>query len=196
MNQALKIPTPISSENYLEGEKHSEIRHEFISGEIFAMAGESKIHNIIVLNLAVQLRNHLRDQPPGRVFMENVKTQVKKAQEERYYYPDLQVSCENSVLQEYYESDPKLIIEVLSPSTERFDRADKFYAYRKLTSLKEYVLVAQDTPRVEIYRRATQWELELYTDLKITIKLDSIQFKGTLTDIYEGVPFESQGRMR
>lgn len=192
MNQVLKIPTPISAEDYLEGEKHCEIRHEFINGEIFVMAGESKSHNLITGNLYIALRNHLRDQQLCRVFMENVKTQVKNVQEERYYYPDLQVSCDPSTLQEYYESFPKLIIEVLSPSTERFDRADKFYAYRKLMSLEEYVLVAQDTPRVEIYRRVTQWELELYTEMKATIKLDSIQFEGSLAEIYEGISFESQ----
>jgi Uma2 family endonuclease len=188
MNQALKTSVLMSARNYLEGEKHSDTRHEFINGEIFAMAGESKAHNTIVLNLAVLLRNHLK--LPCRVFMENVKTQVKNAQEERYYYPDLQVSCETASLQDYYESAPKLIIEVLSPSTERFDRADKFYAYRRLSSLEEYVLIAQDTPRIEVYRRAMQWELELYTEMTTEVKLDSIAFTVTLADIYADISFE------
>jgi len=121
-----------------------------------------------------------------------LKTLVKNATDERYYYPDLQVSCKLSSLQEYDESAPQLIVEVLSSSTERYDRADKFYAYRKLSSLKEYVLIAQDTPRVEIYRHSTQWDLELFTDIMTTVYLESIELEIALTAIYEGIVFSSK----
>lgn len=190
MNQALKVSASVSVEDYLEREKYCEIRHEFVNGEVFSMAGESKFHNLIVGNLYVALRRHLRDKPSCRVFMESVKTQVRSDQEVRYFYPDLQVSCESSALSEYYESAPKLVIEVLSPSTERFDRADKFYAYRKLPSLEEYVLVAQDTPRVEVYRLVNQWELELYTEMSMVVALDSVGFSLKLINIYEDIVFD------
>jgi Uma2 family endonuclease len=191
MNQAIKIPTKITPAEYLAGEQHSPIRHEFINGEIYAMAGESKAHNTIALNLALQLRQHLRNKPPCRVFIENIKTWIKTADEERYYYPDLQVSCNTSSLQEHYETAPCVIIEILSPSTERYDRADKFYAYRKLPNLQEYVLIAQDTARVEVYRRSTQWELEIYTDMTAAVYLESIELEIAIAMIYEGIVLES-----
>lgn len=191
MNPTLKIPTKLTPEDYLAGEQHSPIRHEFINGEIYAMAGESKHHNLITGNLYIVLRNHLRNNPSCRVFIENIKTWIKTVDEERYYYPDLQVSCHASSLKEQHETSPCIIIEILSPSTERYDRADKFYAYRKLPSLQEYLLIAQDTVRVEVYRCSTQWELEIYTDMIASVYLESIELKVALAMIYEGIIFES-----
>ncbi len=151
----------ISPEDYLEGEKYSDIRHEYVNGSIYAMAGESKTHNTITLNIALALKTHLRDSS-CRVFMENVKIHVQHPKDKKYFYPDLQVTSESDDDDEYYEDNPKLIIEVLSPSTERYDRSEKFSAYRKISSLLEYVLVAQDIQRVEVYRRSTHWDLEVY----------------------------------
>ena len=186
MSRAATKNTYLLPSEYLEGETYSDTRHEYINGNVYAMAGESKAHNIIVGNIYTVLRHHLRGSL-CRVYMENVKVQIKTARSEHYFYPDVQVSCAAAGGNAYYEQSPKLIIEVLSPATERFDRADKFYAYRSLDSLEEYILVAQDTPRVEIYRRNTHWEWELYTDDASDIRLESVGATLTFKTIYESV---------
>jgi len=183
----------LSPQDYLAGEETSPQRYEYVDGAVYVMAGESKTHNSITLNIAVFLRTALRGSP-CRVFMENVKTQVKTAHSERYYYPDLQVSCGGGDTRSHYESQPKLIVEVLSNSTERRDRADKFFAYRQLDSLQEYVLVAQDTQRVEIYRRDNHWEWTLYTETDNPIPLNSLGLTLNLGTVYEDteVPVTAQ----
>jgi Uma2 family endonuclease len=184
---ALKIDY-ISVEDYLAGEPLSDIRHEYINGAVYAMAGESKAHNTVAGNVYMALRNHLRGSP-CRAYMENVKVQVRQKHSEAYYYPDIQVVCGGTAENPYYETAPQLIIEVLSPSTERHDRAEKFHAYRQLESLQEYVLIAQDTRRVEIYRRANQWEWELYTGEQAECSLASVGLTLRLDAVYEDVAF-------
>lgn len=188
MNAALKVST-ISPEDYLKGKETSPIRYEYIDGEVYAMAGESEPHNIIALNFALLLKNHLRGSP-CRVFMENIKTHVKTATIERFYYPDLQVKCGRISSKNQIITHPKLIVEILSPSTERYDRSNKFYAYRQLESLEEYVLVAQDEKRIEIYRRETNWEWELYQEDTLTKPyLKSVDLAISFEDIYEDITF-------
>ena len=116
------------------------------------MAGPKRAHNIISMNLSATLFNHLRG-TTCRVFGFDMKVGIQTASDDLFYYPDLHVSCEESN-NEHFNSKPKLIIEVLSDSTERKYRAEKFYNYRKLESLQDYVLVAQDCQRVEIYSRS------------------------------------------
>jgi Uma2 family endonuclease len=186
MTLPLKKTDFIPVADYLAGEPLSDIRHEYIDGEVYAMAGESKAHNTVSGNVYMALRRHLRGSS-CRAYMENVKVQVKQAHHESYYYPDIQVVCGEIAENPYYETAPVLIVEVLSPSTERYDRADKFHAYRQLDSLREYVLIAQDTPRVEVYRRAKQWEWELYTGEDAACYLDSVEMRLSLADVYEDV---------
>lgn len=174
--------TGISVEDYLEGEKIAEVRHEYVNGEVFAMTGTTKRHNRIALNLALSLRNALAGKP-CRVYMENVKVHVKTAREERFYYPDLHVECRPFTDHDYYSEHPRLIVEVLSDSTEQGDRSDKFYAYRELASLEEYVLVAQDEQRVEVYRRAGGWDVAIYGPQE-TVRLESIGANLAVAAIY------------
>jgi len=188
MNAALKL-SPISPEDYLKGEETSPIRYEYVDGEVYAMAGESEPHNIVALNFALLLKTHLRGSP-CRVFIENIKTHVKTAKIERFYYPDLQVKCGGISFKNQVITHPKLIVEILSPSTERYDRSDKFYAYRHIESLEEYVLVAQDEKRIEIYRRETNWEWELYQeDSSIKPYLKSVDVELSFDEIYEDITF-------
>jgi Uma2 family endonuclease len=185
MNAALKMI--ISPEDYLIGEETSPIRYEYVDGEVYAMAGESKAHNTIATNLVVLLKTHLKGSP-CRVYMENVKTHIKTQTTECFYYPDLQVSCSKDSLQKsHVETAPKLIIEVLSPSTERYDRTEKLYAYQQLESLEEYVLVAQHEQYVEIYRRQTQWQREIYQLEQPYLK--SLDLTLSFEDIYENISF-------
>ena len=176
----------ISPEEYLEGEKLAYTRHEYIDGKVYAMAGDSRNHNTIAGNVCMALRAALRGSP-CRVFMENVKTRIQTTHSSRFYYPDVQVGCNSQQAESHEEREPRLIIEVLSSSTERFDRSDKFFAYRQLGSLEEYLLVAQDTRRVELFRRSTGWEWELYTDEEQPIRLDSVGVELHLKDVYEDV---------
>lgn len=176
----------ISIDDYLEGELISDIKHEYINGEVYAMAGAKRAHNIICMNLVAVLHPHLRG-TPCRVFSSDMKVGILTATDDIFYYPDVQVSCEKNG-NDHYNAEPKLIIEVLSDSTERKDRVEKFYTYRKLASLEEYVLVAQDCLRVEIYRRSTGWDVELLGEGK-SFQFESVGLALTVADVYQDVEF-------
>jgi Uma2 family endonuclease len=179
----------LSVEDYLKGEKTAEMRHEYVDGEVYAMVGTTKVHNEIALNIALILRGDIA-QRPCRVYMSDVKVHVQTKTQERFYYADLHVKCEPFTEHPYFSEHPKLVVEILSDSTERNDRSDKFYAYRRLPSLEEYILVAQDEPRVEIYRRATGWDLEIFGPGEL-FRLDSIGAEMAVDAVYEGVELEA-----
>jgi Uma2 family endonuclease len=184
MNAILARQAKISIEDYLQGELVSDIKHEYVNGEVYAMAGAKRPHNIISMNLSVLLGSHLRG-TPCQAYNSDMKVGILTATDDYFYYPDLHVSCEKTG-NELYNQEPKLIIEILSDSTERTDRAEKFRDYRKLASLEEYVLVAQDTPRVEIYRRAENWDLALFTQDE-QFCLTSIDLSLHVAEVYENV---------
>ena len=120
------------------------------------------------------------------MFISDVKVRVQGARDDRFYYPDLLVSCTKHEASAYYTEAPVLIAEVLSASTERHDRAEKFYHYRKLDSLQEYVLIAQDLMRVEVYRRASGWDLELFGEGN-RFRLETVDLELGVEELYEGV---------
>lgn len=125
---------------------------------------------------------------PCRVHSGEMKVRIQTADDDCFFYPDLHVTCSASDTAEQYNSQPKLIIEVLSDTTERYDRAEKFHHYRKLASLEEYVLIAQDTQRVECYRSSAAWDLQLYQQGD-QVGFASIGLELSIQDIYEGVVF-------
>ena len=172
----------VSSTDYLMGERISEIRHEYVDGDTYAMAGGTKAHNEIAGNVYGLLRAHFRGSP-CRVFIGDVKVHVAWDWRERFYYPDIVVGCEANDADPYVIEQPKLIVEVLSDSTERNDRSDKFYAYRRLASLVEYVLVAQDVRRVEVYRRETCWDLDVY-ETAAKFSLSCVGLDLTIAEVY------------
>ncbi len=174
----------ISIEDYLQGELVSDIKYEYVNGEVYAMAGAKRPHNIVSMNLSVLVGGHLRG-TPCQAYNSDMKVGILTDSDDYFYYPDLHVSCEKNA-NELYNQQPKLIIEILSDSTERIDRAEKFRDYRKLASLEEYVLVAQDTPRVEIYRRAENWELNLFFE-NDCFCLNSIDLSLQVAEVYENV---------
>jgi len=131
----------VTVEDYLSGELRSEVRHEFIGGSVYAMAGASEEHNTIGLNLATALHAHLGD-GPCRVFMVDMKVRLHIARDEVFYYPDLMVTCDSRDTDRYFMRHPKVLIEVLSGETERTDRREKFFSYTSIETLEEYVLVA------------------------------------------------------
>ena len=185
MEIAVKTGT-VSVEEYLAGEPRSEVRHEYIGGEVYAMAGASEEHNTISLNLASALRTHLRGKA-CRVFMVEMKVRLCVAQEDVFYYPDLMVTCDPRDTDRYAKRFPKVLIEVLSADTARTDRREKFFSYTGIETLEEYVLVAQDRQEVTVFRRSAQWAPEVLTPTGRPLELTSIEFSLALDAIYEGV---------
>jgi Uma2 family endonuclease len=176
-------PVLLPPDQYLEMELTSPVKHEYIAGSIYAMTGSSDTHNLIALNLAMILRDHLKG-TPCRVFMADVKVRIESANV--FYYPDLMVSCE-SPRNRYYREQPILIVEVLSTSTANFDARAKRDDYQKLESLREYVLVSQECMDVRVYRRVeSKWELSIYTDHS-AIPLNSVELEIPIERIYEDV---------
>ncbi len=178
----------ISHKDYLEGEKVSPIKHEYIRGEVYAMVGASKAHDTITLNLLTLLRNHVRGSG-CRVYTGDLKVYIETA--DVYYYPDALVTCEQrdiTASEEYFIRYPRLVVEVLSPSTEAFNRGDKFADYRQIETLEEYVLVSQDRINVECFRRNDQGRWVLYPySAEDELELTSISFKCPIVELYEDV---------
>jgi Uma2 family endonuclease len=153
----------LTPEEYLQIEAQSPIKHEYIDGQIYAMAGASDPHVTIAGNLLPLLRSHVRGSG-CRVYISDMKTRIETLN--RFYYPDVLVTCDPRDLEtSTYKRFPTLIVEVLSDSTEAFDRGDKFVDYQTLESLREYVLINTKRQRVECFRRNDEglWVLQFYT---------------------------------
>ena len=134
---------------YLVIEPEGNVRHEFIDGELVAMTGTSRAHNAIVTNLTISIGSHLRG-TACRVASNDMKVVISEAN--RSYYPDLMVNCSDPADEpdDYTETQPRLVIEVLSPSTEDYDRGDKRLHYQQISSLQDYVLIAQSIALAEV----------------------------------------------
>jgi Uma2 family endonuclease len=183
-NMLPEIPL-LSVEEYLDLEINATERHEYVAGEIFAMCGVSTAHNLIALNVYSAFRNHLHG-GPCKAFVSDVKVRLKIRMDEFFYYPDVMVACGNEGLEKYFLRDPKVIVEVLSPSTEGTDRREKFINYRRIPTLEEYILIAQDTPEVTIHRRSTEWTPTVLTALEAVAEIQSIELSLPLTRVYDG----------
>ena len=182
-----QYPERMTPEEYLEWEATQECRHEYINGEIIAMTGGSLPHNDITLNFYTALRFHLR--PRGcRVNVSDVKVQANNS---RYFYPDLVISCDfRDRESRNFIQHPQVIIEVLSPSTGNYDRTKKLQYYRQIASLQEYVLVDPESISVEVYRRGEDkiWFYCAYSQGEEII-LSSLDFHCAIELIYEGISF-------
>lgn len=177
---------PLSIEDYLKGELESDIRHEFYDGQVYAMAGAGERHNTIALNIATLLRQNTRG-TECRSFIADMKLYLSDL--DRFYYPDVLLTCDVDDNHEYYKEKPCLIVEVLSPSTEGTDRREKLHAYQNIPSLKEYVMVAQDEQKVELYRRDGEiWQYFLL-DKDDTLELECLDLALSMSAIYEDVEF-------
>ncbi|PWU20769.1 MAG: hypothetical protein C5B50_03190 [Verrucomicrobia bacterium] len=174
---------PVS--DYLAAEEASEVRHEYLGGMIYAMAGETRAHNTICLNLAAAIRDRLKN--PCKLYMSGVRVNLQIRGDEYFYYPDIVVTCDPRDTHPRIVQFPKLIIEVLSESTERIDRREKFLAYTTLDSLDEYVLTAQDTPEAIIFRRVSNWAQEKTIGGTGRLGLKSLGLELSVGELYEGV---------
>lgn len=179
-------------EEYLAFERASEEKHEFIDGTVYLMTGASREHNLIVFNLANVLGNQLK----GRDCEAYVNDMRVRVEMDNCVYPDVSVVCGSPQFEDSQADtllNPTVIIEVLSPSTEQYDRGSKFQRYRALESLHEYLLVTQEKPRIEHYARQADgaWLLTDAVDVVATVKLNSIDCTLPLADVYTKVKFEA-----
>jgi Uma2 family endonuclease len=177
---------PTTLEKYLEIEVDSPIRHEFVDGYMFAMAGSKDNHNTIVINLTTQIRQAIRG-TLCRVFAENIKVQTPM---NKFYYPDVFVTCQEPNDGSTIKQFPCFIIEVLSDSTTDIDRDEKFHNYRKISSLQAYILVSQKHKVVEVFSHLEDntWRYEILEN-EGKLELPCINASLTLEDIYEDVDF-------
>lgn len=181
-----------SSEEYLALEEKAGYKSQFIAGEIFAMAAAEPDHVIIQSNVVGELRNRFRGRPCN-VFGSDLR--VKAQDSQLYTYPDASALCGvaeyDATCRPRSLTNPQAIFEVLSPSTELFDRGDKFSRYRRLDSLVDYVLIASAHVRVEHYvrQRGNAWELTEYDQLSDVVPLRSVDCELPLAEIYHQVRF-------
>ena len=176
---------------FLVWEEHQPERNEFFRGETFAMVGGTARHNRVILNLASRIGDHL-DGTTCQVFAENMKVQIS----EGVLYPDVMVTCGKAEAgDEQTVTDPKLIVEVLSPSTKGYDKRDKFILYRTLASLREYVLIDPVKRQVEVFTMAEggTWTLTDQTGADV-LTLTSIDCKLSMQLVFKGVEFEAHER--
>lgn len=190
------ITSPQSSyltpEEYLQSEVARDIKHEYIDGKIRPVSDVDDVHVTIAGNIAFLLLSHLRSSG-CRVYISDMKVRIE--QKNRFYYPNVLVTCEDKDRENStFKKFPSLIIEVLSDSTEAFDRGDKFADYQSLPSLQEYVLVNAKKARVECFRRTQEglWLLQFYELKDRQFELTSVDFTGKISDVYEEVEFDKQ----
>ena len=176
----------LAEDVYLEAEKYSDIRHEYVDGQVYAMAEVNKRHVLITGNVSTTLRIGARGSH-CKVYSSDMK--VRTAAHKTYYYPDVVVGCEDDEASDYYLEKPCLIVEVLSDSTEKRDRREKLLAYINIPTLKAYLLVAQDQDEVEMfYREPTgNWWVETFSSLESTLTLPCPETSLSLAEIYEGI---------
>ena len=180
----------LTEQEYLEIERAADVRSEFFAGEMFAMAGASLEHSLITANVTGELRAQLKRRP-CRVVSADMRVRVSMTG--LYTYPDVVVICEEPQLADEHVDtllNPTLIVEVLSPTTEAYDRGDKFAQYRRLESLREYVLIAQDRQRIERYVRQSEgqeWLLSEISDPAGRVPLTAIGCELALTEVYDKV---------
>ena len=196
--------TRLTPEEYITFERKAQpdaeiIRYEYLNGELIAMSGASRAHNLITMNVSMALHSRLRGR--GCETYAN-EMQVSAPLTASYFYPDIVVVCEEPRFEDdVFDTllNPIILVEVLSPSTEAYDRGEKFAHYRQLVSLQEYILVAQSKVLVEHYRRQEKhgttpvsrkdWLFTDFHELAEVLRLTSIQCELPLQEIYERVPF-------
>jgi Uma2 family endonuclease len=175
---------------YLALERRDPSRSEYLNGQILAQAGASRRHNLIAGNLFSELRLQLKGRP-CEIYISDMR--VKVSPTGLYTYPDVVALCAPSHFEDDHEDtllNPAIIVEVLSPSTEAYDRGEKFVHYRRLESLQAYLLIAQDKMRIEQYvRQGDQWVLSEYSDPAASVHLEAIACDLVLQDIYLTLDF-------
>jgi len=177
----------VSVADYLAAEKAGKARGEYPGEAVYAVAGETTTHNQIVGNLYLALRGHLKGKP-GRVYANDIRVNFDARNNECFYCSDIVVTCDKRDSRQRVVRHPKVIIEVLSESTGRIDRREKFFAYTSIPTLEEYVLVGQEPREATVFRRGSGWKAaEKYSGAHSKIAVPSLKFSLSLDAVYEGV---------
>jgi len=182
----------ISVEDYLAGELVSPIKHEYLGGVVYAMAGARNIHNTIASNTLGSLYARLRGRP-CQPYNSDTKIRVRLPTHLRFYYPDASVVCRQNDPNESYQDDPAVIVEVLSRGTRRLDEGEKKDAYLTIPSLAVYLLIEQESAAAVLYRRTEQgFVREVYQGISAVVPLPEIEAELPLADVYERVEFSPE----
>ena len=186
-------PKPVYSvEAYLEMERSGALKHEYYRGEIFALAGSSEAHNLILTNILTSLNLQLRKRP-CKVYPSDMRLRIPKTG--LYTYPDVSIVCGTPQFDDSKRDtllNPLIVIEILSPSTERYDRGKKFQNYRTIPTLQEYILISQDEHHIEHYANQNDgnWLLTSYDGMSAGCYLKAIDCTLALDDVYNKVDIE------
>ena len=188
---ALPQTRKLTVADYFAFEEASTTKHEFHDGEVFAMAGANREHNVIGRNLAIELGLSLRG-GPCQLFLSDQRLEANSRG--TYVYPDLLIVCDKP---EYTSANrntlnnPKVVVEILSDSTELYDRTTKFRFYKSIASVREYVLISQGEPRIESYVRGDDgtWTIKDFFGLDVMLELQTVPARLPMAAIYEGVEF-------
>lgn len=181
----------VSPENYLEGELHSEVKHEYLAGVVHAMAGARNVHNDVAGNIFAALHAQLRGKP-CRPYNSDTKVRLRLPAGLRFYYPDALVTCQPNPPNDSYQDQPVVVIEVISDATGRTDEGEKLDGYCALPSLEVYLLVESERALVIAYRRAaTGFVREVFSGLDAVIPLACIGAALPLAEIYDRVVFST-----
>lgn len=186
----MKKQDRITAEEYLEGELANDVKHELIDGYVYAMAGASKNHERISINVLSEFRNHLKNSP-CEPFGSDTKVRVK----DNFYYPDVLVDCSVDESKVYYTETPVIIVEVISKSTRKMDVQHKFMKYINIPSLQEYVMIEQDYVDVTVCRRSDEWR-SMHYFLGDEVHLASIDLTLPVEEIYHRVHNEDMVAFR
>jgi len=185
----------MTPEQYLAFDRDSEYKHEFIDGEIYAMTGASSPHNLIVPSLIREVSSQLKGRPCSTLASDQ---RVRTGKKHRYFYPDITVVCGQPHIVDDNHHDtllnPSVIFEVLSPTTEAFDRGMKFSYYEAIESFTDYVLVSQDRPRIEHFIRQSDntWLRSVTEGLETRLNIQSLSVSLALSEVYDRVEFEAE----
>lgn len=175
-------------EEYLALEESSPDQHEYVAGHIYAMSEPLQPHKLISGNVFAPLHAHLRG-TPCRPYMHNTRVHIQARGDDYFYYPDILVACGQARDEKgRFIDEHRLVMEVMSRSTERVDRREKAFTYRELSSIQEIVLISQKSTLVTVYRRAEDWAPVILASLEEALELKSIGLALPLRQIYEGLP--------
>jgi len=188
MSTARKLAS-ISVDEYLSGELRSAIKHEYVGGVVYAMAGGSNAHNMVKGNIFASLHEQLRGRP-CQPFDSDTKIRIRLSTQVRFYYPDVSVVCRPNPQDDSFQDEPVVIVEVLSPETRRTDEGEKKDAYLTIPSLAAYLLVEQTSPSLVAFRRAEQGFVgQTYEGVDAVVPLAEIGAELRLEEVYAGIEF-------
>lgn len=187
----------ISEDDYLKKELHSEIKHEYIDGYVYAMAGASDNHNKISGNIFSELKTALKKKNSACVVY---TADMRLKQRSKYYYPDVMVVCNADNKDKYNKTAPVILVEVLSDSTRKKDLTTKRFYYQNIPSLKEYVLIEQDKAEIHVCRRKEHWQSRYYylgdeisfESIGVTIRVEDIYYQVDNADVLEYLQSKNQ----